>query len=181
MISNATECWFKIGKSRRQVKLYWRRWEENVTICREEILCEGEDRIRLSYGTYQWQAIVRNQWRAVVNKVMNRSVPCKQGNCSLMGKGEIQIFLDIAYRPSLMTSFVLCWPLSQRTPIHSKFLQENSVICNAVFSLSCISGTFIYHKYYPKLKLVLLYIFHNSSSHKWKANDDLQSCIIKQF
>jgi hypothetical protein len=49
-----------LGRSRR-------RWEHNITICLREIIWDGIDSIHLAHD--------RDQWRALLNTVMNLRFP----------------------------------------------------------------------------------------------------------
>jgi hypothetical protein len=54
-------------EGKRPLGRLWRRWEENIEMDLREIGWEGVDWIHLAQD--------RDQWRAVVNTVMNLRVP----------------------------------------------------------------------------------------------------------
>jgi hypothetical protein len=49
-----------------------RRWEDNITMHLQEVICGGTDWIELVQDT--------DRWRALVNAVMNLRVPYNAGN-----------------------------------------------------------------------------------------------------
>jgi hypothetical protein len=48
------------------------RWEDNIKMDLQEVICEGMDWIELAWGRYRWQALM--------NVVMNLQVPCNADN-----------------------------------------------------------------------------------------------------
>jgi hypothetical protein len=49
-----------------------RRWEDNIKLNLQEVVCGGTDWIELAQE--------RNRWRALVNAVMNHRAPSNSGN-----------------------------------------------------------------------------------------------------
>jgi hypothetical protein len=63
-----------VGKSegKRPLGRPRRRWEDNIKMDLEEVVCEGVDWIELAQD--------RERWQALVNAVMNLLVPLNAGN-----------------------------------------------------------------------------------------------------